>query len=171
MTAPVSVSQHSFRVATATAAHVVVLLSPALCTGSSPVDIAKNEGLDKGETSYIAPISAEYTASSPAGVVQSEGLDNDRATYIDAIPEEYGDRYDLLQPIPVDFEEVAPDTVIAHFREADLAVTGVDREDAQDSLASWVRDVFDDLSEAEPRVLGATPTMQIRVLRRHLRHR
>ena len=97
--------------------------------------------------------------------------ENETDAQIDAIPEEYGDRFELLQPIPVEFEEVAPGAMIAQFAEADLAITGDDRQDAQDSLASWILDVFGDLVEAEPRMLGATPAMQIRVLRQYLRHR
>ena len=139
---PASVSQRSIRVAAASAVGVVVLLSPALCTVSRA-----------GDAVHLAV------------------HDKQARTHIDAIPEEYGTRYELLQPIPVAFEEVAPGAVIALFPEADLAITGDDRQDAQDSLVSWILDVFDDLAAAEPRMLGTTPAMQIRVLRQYLRRR
>ena len=111
------------------------------------------------------------TSTSGKATGHLEVAEDETDTRIDTIPEEYGDRFELLQPIPVEFEEVAPGAVIAQFVEADLAITGDDRQDAQDSLASWILDVFDDLIEAEPRMLGATPAMQIRVLRQYLRHR
>lgn len=141
---PASTSQSMFRVAAAAtvAAGVIVFMSPDLCAVSKPA-----------ETVHLA-------------VSQGEGI-----TRIDAIPDEYGDRYELLQEIPIDFEDVAPGAVIAHFREAELAVTGDDQWDARDGLVSWMLDVFDDLVDADPRVLGATPAMQIRVLSKYLRHR
>ena len=140
---PASVSQRSIRVvvAAATAASVAVLLSPALCSASRFVDAGH---LEVAETTD---------------------------TRIDAIPEEYDDRFELLQPIPVEFEEVAPGAVIAQFLEADLAMTGNDRDDAKASLMPWIIDLFEDLTAAEPRTLGVTPAMQIRVLRQYLRHR
>ena len=89
-------------------------------------------------------------------------------TCIEAIPEPCEARFELRQPIPVDFEEVASGAVIARFSEADLAVTGNDRQDATADLASWILDIFDDLAAADPRTLGRTPAMQFRVLGRHL---
>ena len=139
-----SVSQRSLRatVANATASGLVVmLLSPALCT-----------------------------ASSPTKAVQLEDLEDNEATNIDAIPEEYENLYELLKPIPVDFEEVADGAVIAHFREADLAFTGNDKHDAQENLLPWILDIFDDLTtagssdvwgnsrHADPRTEPAPPT-------------
>ena len=90
---------------------------------------------------------------------------------IDTIPASYEDRYWLRRPIPVEFEDVAADAVIAHFYEAELAVTGSDRQDAKASLALWVLDIFDDLAAANPQVLGRTPALQIRVLNEYLSRR
>ena len=162
-----SPAPRSFGTAAVTVAHVAVLLSPALCTASSPADVAQIRGLDNDKAGLINALPEAFTASHLAQFLEIDGIDE--VTYIDAIPDD--GRYDLLRPMPVDFEEVAPDAVIAHFREADLAVTGVDRRDAQDSLVSWILDIFDDLADAEPQVLGATPTMQIRVLRQYLERR
>ena len=80
----------------------------------------------------------------------------------------YEARFELWQPIPVNFEEVAAGAVIARFSEADLAVTGNDRHDAKTGLASWILDIFEDLAVADPRTLGRTPAMQFRVLGRYL---
>ena len=109
------------------------------------------------------------TASRPADAVHLAEVKD--TSDIDAVPEEYEARYELLQPIPVEFEHVTPRAVIAHFIEADLAVTGNDRDDAKASLRPWIIDLFEDLTAAEPRTLGVTPAMQIRVLRQYLRHR
>ncbi len=106
------------------------------------------------------------TASGGAATVRLEAGDHD--TYVEAIPAPYEARFELRQPIPVDFEEVAAGAVIARFSEADLAVTGDDRQDATAGLASWILDIFDDLAAVDPRTLGRTPAMQFRVLGRHL---
>ena len=96
---------------------------------------------------------------------------DDKQDEIDTIPASYEDRYWLRRPIPVEFEDVAADAVIAHFYEAKLAVTGSDRQDAKASLALWVLDIFDDLAAANPQVLGRTPALQIRVLNEYLSRR
>ena len=102
------------------------------------------------------------------GAVTAHPLAGDHDTYIEAIPAPYEARFELRRPIPVDFEEVAVGAVIARFSEADLAVTGNDRQDAKTGLASWILDMFDDLAPADPRTLGRTPAMQFRVLERHI---
>ena len=125
-----STSQTRFRVAAAATAAVgvFVVLSPEVCAVSKPID-----------------------------TVHLEVSEDERTAHIDAIPNEHEDRYELLQPIPIDFEDVAPGAVIAHFREAELAVTGDDRWDARDGLVSWMVDVFDDLVEADRRCSGQLP--------------
>ena len=95
-------------------------------------------------------------------------LAGDHDTYIEVIPAPYEARFELRRPIPVDFEEVAAGAVIARFSEADLAVTGNDRQDAKIGLASWILDMFDDLAAADPRTLGRAPAMQFHVLGRHI---
>ena len=96
---------------------------------------------------------------------------DDRQDEIDTIPASYEDRYWLRRPIPVEFEDVAADAVIAHFHKADLAVTGSDRQDAKASLAFWILDMFDDLAAANPQELGRTPALQFRVLNEYINRR
>ena len=105
-------------------------------------------------------------ASRVAATAHPQAGDHD--TYIEVIPAPYEARFELRQPIPVDFEEIAAGAVIARFSEADLAVTGNDRQDAKTGLASWILDMFEDLAAADPRTLGRTPAMQFRVLGRHI---
>ena len=96
----------------------------------------------------------------------------DEIDSIDTIPAPYEDRYGLRQPIPVTFEDVAEDdAVIARFQEAELAITGSDRQDAKASLAHWILDLFDDLVAANPQALGRTPALQIRVLNEYISRR
>ncbi len=90
---------------------------------------------------------------------------------IRALPEEFAKRCELLEPIPVSFERVAPSSVVASFREADLSVTGYDARDAEADLVSWIVDMHEDLQSADPRSLGPLPTRQKRILERHLRRR
>ena len=106
------------------------------------------------------------TASGKTATVRLEAGGQD--TRIEVIPARYEARFELRQPIPVDFEDLATGAVIARFSEADLAVTGYDRRDAKTGLASWILDIFDDLAAADPRTLGRTPTTQFRVLGRYL---
>ncbi len=89
---------------------------------------------------------------------------------IRVLPNEYENRYELLEPIPVDFENIGPSAVIASFLEAELSVTGYDVCDAEADLMSWIIDMYDDLTSADPRTLGKVPAKQKRILRRHLRH-
>lgn len=109
------------------------------------------------------------TASRDAAAAHPQAGDHD--TFIEVIPAPYEARFELRRPIPVDFEEVAAGAVIARFSEADLAVTGNDRQDAKTGLASWILDMFDDLAAADPRTLGRTPAMQFRVLAPHVSRR
>ena len=87
------------------------------------------------------------TASRDAAAAHPRAGDHD--TFIEVIPAPYAARFELRRPIPVDFEEVAAGAVIAR-SEADLAVTGNDRQDAKTGLASWILDMFDDLAAADP---------------------
>lgn len=118
-------------------------------------------------------VESENVASAPwityflDAVTDSAG----RQDEIDRIPASYEDRYWLRQPIPVEFEDVAADAVIAHFHEAALAVTGSDRQDAKTSLAFWILDMFDDLAAANPQELGRTPALQFRVLNEYVGQR
>ena len=105
-------------------------------------------------------------ASRKAATVPLEAGGHD--TCIEAIPAPSEARFELRQPIPVDFEEVGAGAVIARFSEADLAVTGNDRQEAKTGLAFWILDIFDDLAAADPQTLGRTPAMQFRVLGRHI---
>ena len=94
-------------------------------------------------------------ASRKAATVPLEAGGHD--TCIEAIPAPYEARFELRQPIPVDFEEVERGAVIARFSEADLAVTGDDRQDATAGLASWILDIFDDLRRRTHRLSAGLP--------------
>ena len=125
-----------------------------------PVGLPRKSGASTTSTDVLR------TASRIAAAAHLEAEDHD--TYIESIPASYEVRFELRQPIPVDFEEIAAGAVIARFSEADLAVTGNDRQDAKAGLASWILDIFDDLAAADPRTLGRTPALQFRVLGRHI---
>ena len=123
-------------------------------------------GLPRKPDASTESTDGSRTPSRAAVTVRPDAGDHD--TCIEVIPAPYEDRFELRQPIPVDFEEVTAGAVIARFCEAELAVTGNDRQDAKTGLASWILDIFDDLATADPRTLGRTPAMQFRVLGRHL---
>ena len=109
-------------------------------------------------------------------VVRGDWVDVDTSsdltadTRIDALPERHARGYDLLTAIPVHFEIAADNvTVIAHFREARLSMSGTDHEDAKTGLLDWILDSFDDLESAVPGTMGDDLERQMQVLRTHLR--
>lgn len=170
MTALATDSSRTVRVAVVAPSVVVVMLAPELYTASRDAAAVHLEA-EVHHGAHIDEIPAPpelCTASRDAATVHLEA-EIQHGAHIDAIPAPYEDRYELIQPIPVDFEEVGPNAVIAHFREAAMAMTGYDRQDARDALAPWILDMFGDLSAADPATLGRRPTTQLRVLRDYLR--
>lgn len=74
--------------------------------------------------------------------------------------------YDVVIPIPVRIQRVDRDTFEASFDEANVAINGVDAQDAYQSLVAEILDTFDTLI-GEP-ALGGPAAQQLAVLRRHI---
>ncbi|MYA80134.1 MAG: hypothetical protein F4X39_06350, partial [Acidobacteriia bacterium] len=55
--------------------------------------------------------------------------------------------YQILQPIPVVIQEVAPEDFLASFHEANIAISGSDNDDAYQALVAEILDTFDVLIE------------------------
>lgn len=92
---------------------------------------------------------------------------------ITEIPEEYSTDYELLRPIPVEFDDIGGN-VVACFREAELSFSGVDRADALDHLSDWIFGTHEFLTgevSKDPDVLGPVPARQLAVLGSYLRRR
>ena len=79
------------------------------------------------------------------------------------------DLHMLVQPIPIEFEEAGDGTIIACVSDTNIAASGSDRDDAQESLSSWIVNLFDDLTEEDPRNLGKALAIQLAVLRQYVR--
>ena len=79
------------------------------------------------------------------------------------------DLHRLVQPIPIEFEEAGDGTIIACVSDTNIAASGSNEHDAQESLSSWIVDLFDDLTEENPRNLGRTLAIQLAVLRQYVR--
>ena len=95
--------------------------------------------------------------------------------YITEVPEEDAAEYELLQPIPVDFEYVEEHPV-ACFRErgVSFSFSGVNEEDALDHLIDWIIGTHQSLTEEirkNPNALGPIPAQQLVVLHDYLRRR
>ncbi len=88
----------------------------------------------------------------------------------DVITARLGTSYALLRPIPVAVEQVGPDDFLAHFEEANIAMSGETAEDARESLLANILDVFD-LFTNEEASLGPEPARQLGVLRKYLARR
>lgn len=92
---------------------------------------------------------------------------------ITEIPETYSTDYELLRPIPVEFDDIGGN-VVACFREAELSFSGVDRADALDHLSDWIFGTHEFLTgevSKDPDVLGPLPARQFAVLGSYLRRR
>ena len=75
------------------------------------------------------------------------------------------DGYLVLRPIPVRYERHAHGT-IASFVQANIAISGVDAQDAYQALVAEILDTFDFLT-AEP-VLSESAAKQLNVLRDYI---
>ena len=70
--------------------------------------------------------------------------------------------YHTLQPIPVEIQEIAPEDFLASFREANIAISGSDNDDAYQALVAEILDTFDVL--IEERNLGPDAAEKLRTL-------
>ena len=77
--------------------------------------------------------------------------------------------YQVLQPIPVEIEKVAPGDFLASFRKANISIPGIDNDDAYEALEAEILDTFDSLTEAKS--LGKSSAEQLRVLKRYIAKR
>lgn len=77
--------------------------------------------------------------------------------------------YQVLQPIPVEIEKVAPGDFLASFREANISISGIDNDDAYEALLAEILDTFDSLTEEKS--LGKSAAKQLRVLKTYIAKR
>ena len=70
--------------------------------------------------------------------------------------------YQILQPIPVEIQEVAPEDFLASFREANITISGSDSDDVYRALVAEILDTFDVL--IEERNLGPDAAEKLRTL-------
>ena len=70
--------------------------------------------------------------------------------------------YQILQPIPVVIQEVAPEDFLASFHEANIAISGSDNDDAYQALVAEILDTFDVL--IEERSLGPDAAEKLQTL-------
>jgi hypothetical protein len=78
-----------------------------------------------------------------------------------------GEPYRLLKPISVQIKSLGDDDFLASLSEANIAISGDSPQEAFQSLASHILDVFEIL-EREESTLGPEPTRQLAVLREHI---
>jgi hypothetical protein len=73
------------------------------------------------------------------------------------------DGYAVIAPIPITIEHVGDSTYLASFDDANIAITGTDKQDAYQSLVAEILDTFDTLT-TEPH-LSPMAAAQLAVLR------
>ncbi len=74
--------------------------------------------------------------------------------------------YKLVEPILVLIEEYPDDSVIARFPEIEVFGEGTTDSEAILNLKSSILDLFDELTETDPKTLGKLPRMWLRILER-----
>ena len=74
--------------------------------------------------------------------------------------------YRILQPIPVEIRRVEPGDFLALFREANIAISGSDNNDAFQALVAEILDTFDVL--IKERNLGPGAAEQLRILNTYI---
>lgn len=62
---------------------------------------------------------------------------------IKEIPREFLDRYEILRPIPIEFEHEEPESCVAVFKEANISMTGCSKSNARDELAYTIMDFLE----------------------------
>ena len=136
---------------------VNVAVSAAMVAG-----VPLSTGQESIEPAVFQPGSETNTASIP------ETQNPLEPTEITELPEEDAEGFVLLRPIPVAFKRAAAGNLEAHVPGADLAFTGVNREDAKEHLLDWMVGLFEDLSHEDPAILDPRPTRQLETLRQYL---
>jgi hypothetical protein len=76
------------------------------------------------------------------------------------------DTYEVLRPLKIKYQHT-DEGFIASFPEANIAISGVSRQDAYQALVVEILDAFDDWS-ADESALGLGPRQQQAVLRKHI---
>ena len=77
------------------------------------------------------------------------------------------DDYSLLKPIPIQYERVGTG-FIASFPHANIAISGLTKQDAREALEIEILDAFDDWT-ADESALGVGPRQQLAILKRYIR--
>ena len=72
---------------------------------------------------------------------------------IEALPHPYH----LIHDIPVEIEVVSSAEAVAHLREAHMAMSGDDPQDAVEGLEAFILDCLDDCKDAAPDTFGPIP--------------
>lgn len=85
------------------------------------------------------------------------------AGFIDALSD---DCYSLLKPIPIQYERVG-NCFIASFPQANIAISGLTKQDAREALETEILDAFEDWI-ADESVLGVGPGQQLEVLKQYI---
>ena len=75
--------------------------------------------------------------------------------------------YSLLKPIPIQYERVGTG-FIASFPQANIAISGLTKQDAREALEIEILDAFDDWTANES-ALGVGPRQQLAILKRYIR--
>lgn len=121
-----------------------------------------SDQIDAAQYDEVFHIGAEFDAD--PFLWQSASYFDDRTEHLTI--DELEDGYLVIAPIPITIERVDDQTYQAAFSEANIAISGVDPQDAYQSLIAEILDTYDTLSD-EP-ALGTHAAAQLQVLRNHI---
>jgi len=107
---------------------------------------------------------AVATIASLGSNVVSVGVVEPDVYHITHLP---GEPYRLLRPIPIVIQRLGEADFMASFEIANIAVSGLDINDAYQSIAMHLLDVFESLI-AEEGNLGPGPSKQLQILKSYL---
>jgi len=110
---------------------------------------------------FNVPIGARFVITA-GGTRENSLLSRPTLEHIDHI-----EGYRVLRPIPVTYEEMSDTDVQASFEAANIAISGISRQDAYQALIEEILMAFDDWS-ADESALGPAPRQQLAVLKTYL---
>ena len=118
--------------------------------------------------SSVWELATNYTATEMPLICDEQTVVSNYGSEVDERPivDLNEDGYVVFQPIPIKIERTDDTSFLATFQEANIAMVGVDRQDAYQSLVAEILDTFDVLTGEGH--LGPDAAAQLQVLRTYI---
>ena len=122
-----------------------------------------------GASSIWVQVLTNVATETTLAIYDDHATASDYMSDVDSRPivDLHEDGYVVLRPIPIKIERVNEGGFLATFSEANIAIGGLDYQDAYQSLVAEILDTFDTLTEEEER-LSPDAAAQLQVLRTYI---